>query len=277
MIVYKYYNDNTRLLPLLQESQVYFNHPTKFNDPFEFPIALIYDGTPDDFLNWAREKDLANGNHIAENSLNTLIQKGSLDTFRNTINSPTTLMHERIETMNQFLVACFTERRDSPLMWAHYTSSHAGICLGFNLLEKGNDRFFEFREAYFEDLPFVYQEGYFPMRKVNYADQYPLPANRFMPDYITRLGEAIFIKQVDWEYEKEHRLSINLNWLKSSFASQKLFSYNPEILAEVIFGLQCNPNTIARVKALCARIYPKARLLQATKTLDRYDLSFLPA
>jgi hypothetical protein len=281
MIHYKYYTCNPNLIDTLENNHLFFQDPNNFNDPFEFPIHMIYDGNPSVFISWANECDIKKGNDFSNPSsvtatIKTLIAANKLNEFTNIINSKDELARERIETMNDYLVTCFTNKNKSPLMWAHYTDKHKGLCLGFELFEHKNNIFFGFEENYFqESLPFIINGKLFPMKKVIYNEIYPEPINRFDPGFAKKAGDLIFVKQIDWKYEQELRIAFNKNWLKDKYRLSNCFKFSKDILKTIDFGINFDVSKIDSIITLCKRNYPSAKLRRCIKSDSQYDIEFV--
>lgn len=85
---------------------------------------------------------------------------------------------------------CFSERWQSPAMWAHYTDNYKGACLSFEV--RSNKLF-----------------------KVGYHTEKLTPRNPFSPffkpyDDDFNFREVLATKSKDWEYENEVRLLVDL-------------------------------------------------------------------
>lgn len=113
---------------------------------------------------------------------------------------------ERIEavfekTKNNARIACFSKRNDSMLMWSHYSNSHQGVCIEYDV----------------EDIDCLRNVEYIYEMKGSYL--YKVMSNILAVDYLTRnkiefnnkemLDEGIikpfYAKSIDWSYEEEVR------------------------------------------------------------------------
>ncbi|WP_170299157.1 DUF2971 domain-containing protein [Larkinella terrae] len=104
-------------------------------------------------------------------------------------------------------VCCFTSDPDNALMWSHYTESHKGIALGFNIMP-------------------VMQGGQFFIQPVDYLDQ--IIAQSYFTGNEETLRHLILTKSSIWSYEKE--------WRVFQYYQNGLFQFNKACLKEVIFG-----------------------------------------
>jgi hypothetical protein len=85
------------------------------------------------------------------------------------------------ETGEKFGLICFTRRWHNPLLWSHYADKHRGICLGFDVDDRG-------------------------LKPVSYVKERPTLQ---IPPTLESMNEILFAKYRDWKYEEECR-----NWFK---------------------------------------------------------------
>jgi hypothetical protein len=115
------------------------------------------------------------------------------------------------EVSEKFGILCFTKRWRNPLLWSHYADKHRGICLGFDVGDRG-------------------------IKSVKYVRERPtlrIPPTRKSVD------EILFTKYHDWKYEEEWR-----NWFKLDDREDGHYFYYFEAeefvrLREIIAGPLC--------------------------------------
>lgn len=90
---------------------------------------------------------------------------------------------------SQFRIACFTENSDSSLMWAHYSDSHKGFCMEYDLTK----------------LPEGYRYGILP---VIYSDERYDATRAVITQNRNLVSNPFYFKSSHWEYEKEWRMVI---------------------------------------------------------------------
>ena len=132
--LYKYQPYNVQTLDNLKDRRLWLSKPARFNDPFDCAIRFqITDMTEDDWkalYDKCREAAPAKVASDAKYS-----QEGRPnDRFKaEIIESAEKVFAERVEVMlHRRGVACFSEKVDDILMWAHYTEGHRGFCLEFD-------------------------------------------------------------------------------------------------------------------------------------------------
>ena len=85
------------------------------------------------------------------------------------------------EMTKRFGMICFCKHWHNPLLWSHYADKHRGMCLGFDVDDRG-------------------------LRPVNYVEE---RSDLTMPPTKESADELLFSKYRDWQYEEELR-----NWFK---------------------------------------------------------------
>lgn len=120
-----------------------------------------------------------------------------------------------IQTANEkFGLICFSDNWKSPVMWAHYSSKHEGVCLGFDVHEN--------------------HLGY-----VQYTDSRLLHSGGdALQDGIGFIDEMLYHKAQEWRYERELRAIVLLAGPKRPMYH---IAFGTAIqLREVIIGARCN-------------------------------------
>ena len=119
----------------------------------------------------------------------------------------------RDEMSQRFGMMCFSADWCNPVIWAHYSDKHRGLCLGFNI-----------------------HEGEARTQKVEYITApLPFPQDFLSLDLEQKLrisGQVLCTKYRHWEYEKEIRTWTDLE--------EEFFDFCDMLqLAEVIVGAEC--------------------------------------
>ncbi len=112
----------------------------------------------------------------------------------------------------QFGLLCFSAEWCDPLIWAHYSDKHQGLCLGF-----------EVEEANTKKVCYISTPLQFPVDFFHLDDRQQSPVAERM----------IYTKYQNWRYEQEIRTWTDLD--------EEFFNFCGELqLAEVIIGAKCN-------------------------------------
>jgi hypothetical protein len=155
-------------------------------------------------------------------------------------------------------VTCFAStrledaRQSGPrniLMWSHYASNHAGICLQFHT-RRSPSFFASIRRVEYKD----------ELMKINWRDTMGRRDQLF---------SVLFRKAPVWEYEAEFRVSLPER-------AGTLESFKPDALTGIVFGCRVDPAVVERVVTLCRERIEKGgssiRLFRARQSAHSYRL-----
>ena len=172
---YRYRKFNEYWEDEIFNGQVFMSTADKLNDPFDsmFYIQL------DNYMRYANE--------LMKNVINLIPKDKAREIFIQEVKKMT------LEFQDYVRIACFSEVKDSILMWSHYSDNHRGYCLQYDtqkLLDNSEKLF----------LPIVYS-------KLRYEASMCLATrNRNIA-----LNPVLF-KATEWHYEKEWRMfAVNEN------------------------------------------------------------------
>lgn len=238
--LYKYRSPGEGTKAMFSANTVWFANPHEFNDPFDCQITADTTNTRLELerfmlktrpeLQW-RPSDLT-----------ALMEVGTEDP-----KAWHQMVNDSIRSIvNTTGISCFSENFDNLLMWAHYATSHSGVCLKFDLLA----------DPSFFVTPV----------KVLYSADYPL-YNQVRGDD-TLAEKLLNTKSIDWAYEQEWRI------IKPD--EQGACRFSKQALVEVMFGCRAEENFINEIKSLAGNagmdhlIYKKA---QVSRT--HYALNFI--
>ncbi len=154
---------------------------SSFNDPFEFCDSIV---SREDLIKFICDK-------FQYKSKEELEFNAKIRNF-NTIDEYLNFFYEdllKIEHVKKddFLVLCLSSRRDSILMWSHYSNYHRGFCIEYDAKEV------------------LWRYSFKP---IIYSDEYPnsLKYNGLNCTEIFKDGSDIYnVKYIDWAYEDEWR------------------------------------------------------------------------
>lgn len=199
-MIYKFFKYNNFLLESLIKRQLYFAKVEAFNDPFEgfFRLSITED---------IKEQKEVAASYVSPNKEYIEKYLDKKDELEYRINKPYEFQYKNNG------ICCFTNEvnRFNVLMWAHYTNSGKGVCIGFD-----------------EDIQFTHIndgiESFIPKARrveVTYIPEdsppscHPLDPNRLKP------AKLLEIKSGAWNYEKEIRFICNQHGL-CTFEANKL-------------------------------------------------------
>jgi hypothetical protein len=152
------------------------------------------------------------------------------------------------EVGRRFGMICFSKRWHNPLLWSHYADKHRGICLGFEIDERG-------------------------LKPIQYVTERPTLK---IPPTTEDADQLLFTKFKDWQYEEEWR-----NWflLEEREGPHYFYPFDGFVqLREVIVGPLCEVQKPRIRQALTRHSGPiaiiKARLAFKTFQVVRNRQAF---
>lgn len=214
-IVYKYRDWNNFLHQrTLTDSELFLSSPSRFNDPYDCKIPVAY------FL-------LEGNRKMQEKYFYELVQSNfpDLSEYDKTIEAERLIKEARysdpkwikwaddefIKNLGEkFGVIALTPVNNNILMWAHYSNSHTGFCIGFH-----------------SEILFNKPDEFGSGGPVSYQEKYPLISP--LEDYTQQMIMQMYYKSKIWEYEKEYRLS-------KFGAADKIVKFDRNSVAEIIIG-----------------------------------------
>jgi hypothetical protein len=192
-----------------------FTQPNDLNDPFE---CLPQKPTFEELKNLINSLIPPNADKQKELKVRELYDSAFLDNLYKT----------QCEKVNYDIgIFSLSKNWNNSLMWAHYTISHKGICIGFDS-----------KHNYFSD--YISSDGNSSkiIKEVVYSEnrvKIPMVLGQEKLNY-----EPYITKSMDWKYEEEIRIISSLN-LSNNIISKKpfdihLFKIPHNCINEIILG-----------------------------------------
>ena len=211
--LYKYRDTGENTRNIFTQSKLYFAQPHQFNDPFDCQLAIDTTCTK------------AELNQFIKRNNSHLIRAERREIFEKYLNNPALLRSIINEAAHDSLsrtgICCFGPNELNLLMWAHYSDSHRGLCLKFDVAADPNAFVFPF--------------------KVKYRDNYPR-LNHISTAEGVSVREMVITKSKDWEYENEFRIM--------KFQDTGLHMFKKQALVGVTFGCKASNIFIQEIKTL---------------------------
>src|SRR5258706_1189401 len=246
--LYKYQSYNIQTISNLRKRLLWFSKPKRFNDPFD--CTINYDINKIEKTTW---KLIFDSMKIPQGSNKAGENKNMFDKYQNDdepsdefIGQYAPIFRKVIDDQKekQILedgIACLTEVVDNILMWSHYSDGHRGFCLEFST----------------DYLPF------YMAAPVKYSNDLSTLSSQSAEDEI--LFELATTKAVDWKYEKEWRIFVDLGETGAI--------YDPNALTGIYFGYEM-PIEYREVIAMILQ-GSSTKLYVMTKSLTKFELGTL--
>jgi hypothetical protein len=236
--LYRYHSISTRTFIGLDKGAVWFSHPSKFNDPYDSSAVFFNDLMQ---AGWEGEmkkvnttpfeiKQLKKVIKVQEDKMNADFVAKSRDSLR---------------------VCCFTENKDSVLMWSHYADQHKGICVEYDFTSLSAD---DLRLKWL--YPVIYSKIV-----VNISEFInPENLNPFM------FMLASMHKYRAWSYEKEWRMMI-----ANGVMPEEAYKMMPTPTA-IYMGSRIDPDVRIYLGEFCYR--KKIKLFQSSFERNKFKMVF---
>lgn len=156
-------------------------------------------------------------------------------------------------------VSCFSETGTNMLMWSHYSNSHKGICVAYDLKEfyfslKGHNKF----------------NCDSTLIKINYTKDF-IPLDLFK-DYKTALYHWLSTKSNCWNYEKEVRIVFR-DFPFNSSEDMKLIRFNKLSIKKVFLGSKMNLENQEVIIEKLKKTNPKIKFYKMERKANSFELT----
>lgn len=256
MILYKYLPP--RRIDVLEGCLIAFPPTRLFNDPFEarpvFPsdapeaIALFAENRLRRLKLTEKEKRALQEQIDAEQNVHGL----SRITWEHAVDSVGVLS--------------LSEKKDCPLMWAHYTAQHTGFVIGFDT-----------EHPAWVALGRLHRPPGAPTKVIYSADR---PNPTAMTDVTA--DHIWYTKSSEWAYEQEWRVT---RWISRAPRTVRsatgdeipLFEFPPEAVREVILGLRADESLeLSVLETVTKPPYENVKILRAYLASKTFRLNLVP-
>ncbi len=211
---YKTYKED-HLRDLIVNSLLYMSSNSEFNDPYDCTSNLIFKNSGASRVSYLKHLKQING-----------IKYKNFKQLEKRLSSPEKIQAELKRARQNIIknsgIFSFATKSDNLLMWAHYSNSHKGVCLIFDVAQD--------IDVFIQALPVKYSSEFPTVNHTNLGNK----------ELITK---TFLTKSNAWKYEGEHRI------INQDRAKQKMF-FNPKALYGVILGAKSTSTDIELVKKL---------------------------
>jgi hypothetical protein len=251
---------------LLERNEVYFASPSAFNDPFDCPRTLSFQGASAAEVR-KKLRGLFQEGHpeVSRKEREAFITKRVL-ALRNPDEGREIAAHIQRLFFENHGILSLTGDPHNLIMWAHYGCSHEGFCVG--LRTEGLARLRQHLE---------HSRGLgCDLYRVDYADEYPV-FNQFSPqyDHLSMYKATIRTKSSQWQYEQEFRIimvKLRSDELVPLTQSDRVCTLQDDDIEKIILGCRMPLQHKDEIKSVLRSKGCKTRLFQAELEEYRYGL-----
>jgi Protein of unknown function (DUF2971) len=282
--LYKYMAAETAK-KILEKSSLRWASPTLFNDPFDVQFDLRVEYDRERVIDQALQNivDLYMGRRHMPRDANELAQgirwlqqnaPGLKETdlkakFRQSMNEGMDNAaknmpknHDEIRAvLSKLKLLCFSEVYDNILMWAHYAKDHTGAVMEFSYIEKLDSAWGAAKPVrYRKEMPYLVNEE----KLVRLLSGEGTIAT---PDLFE---ETVYVKALDWSYEKEWRLVGGWEHEKT----EEYIPFAPEEMTAIYLGCRMSDADKKAIQELAVNEFAHAPIYSGAKSKNSFAVEF---
>ena len=242
--LYRFRPINEYLDDIISNNQLWFSKPVDFNDPFDCNITIDTNNTNLEISKYINDQVSAKEPNLDYDTIKRMREVFSDPNHRKKI-----MEQSRQKAVKSMGICCFTKGWNNILLWSHYTNSHKGVALKFNLNI----------DPHFFLVPgnVIYPSD----------NKYPI-YNHLRDSYKDLLIKLMITKSNIWSYEEEVRV------MKNTSGNH---TFKKECLAEVVFGVKCSESDIDHIKKLLFdKGYVNVSFKKAVLNDNEFSLKLVP-
>ncbi|WP_137887186.1 DUF2971 domain-containing protein [Pseudomonas sp. 2FE] len=246
--LYKYEAFTAQSLQNLKDQLIYFGSPLAFNDPYDCALSPRIKEPTDVDVERVRSHYLAKPE--IENRVRREFETASPAALRHMLLriGQNTLDDMITKFLSQRGVTCFSEKRDSLLMWSHYGDHCKGFCLEFST---SADPFHKIKKVrYTQDMPVI--------------DVVPMLCDE---DY-DPVVDLYCTKAIDWAYEHE--------WRAIHSQAGTAYRYPSESLTGIYLGPDMPFTAFEIIALVLAGQNEHVQLWQGSRSKSNFSVEFRP-
>lgn len=250
-ILYKYRNWNeAKHRSIISELEIYLSSSDQLNDPFDLALPFLYSEAELTNENiWA--KLIQVGPNRWPGISNYELQKRAKKQFDYIINNKEEWLNNGEKTIkelvkNSFGIFSLAQNKNNILMWSHYSDSHKGFVIGFDMYEL-------FKAVGGGIGPVIYQDEF--------------PTIPLFDQSLHHSIKLLLTKSNHWSYEEEFRLTKNKG-------QRCLFKLPIKAISEIIIGVLMPSQNIDDLLANLAKNKFKGKVFKAKLMQRNFGLDF---
>jgi hypothetical protein len=283
---YKYTTADTAKR-VLQNNSLRWALPKLFNDPFDVQFDLrvgyererVIDQALQNLVDlYMGRRHVPNGNKLAQgikwlqrnapglkdNELRDKFRQSMNEGMDNAEKSLPKTREEMRAVLGDLKLLCFSEAYDNLLMWAHYAKDHTGAVIEFSVIEKYDSAWGAAKPVrYRNEMPFFVNEEKL-VKLLSGEGTIGTPA---------LFEDAVYVKAVDWAYEKEWRLVGG--WEKAK--EEEFIPFMPEEITAIYLGCRMSAADRDEIRELSTNKYAHAAVYIASKSTTLFAVEFAKA
>ena len=259
--LYKYRGcSNEYHIKMIEENQIFFSSAALLNDPFDSTIPLRFDKLSNhDWEKLYFEKSKQNHPQLnraqRKNLSKEVVAKAQ---YKKDVMISEYKKFQLEKNRTDFGIFSLSEEKDNIIMWSHYSESHKGFCVGFNVKK--------LYEYLIKICLSSRGEEVFDIFKVEYEEFYPIliPSKLSSMEFVIK---PLITKSDKWIYENEFRILL--------IGKTNTILVLPEnIIEEVILGCNINSEDRNGIVEILKSKNENIKLFQSKISEEKYSLEF---
>lgn len=248
--LYRYYRFDNYTEKIFTSNEIYFQIPSKFDDPLDSKLSYVLKGTKEEKQRFLKRNLLLARPDLTYQDINEIsAEPSNIEKFFDVF------CKRQNERRDELGIYCLTTLKDNILMWTHYSDNHKGFCVEF---DSQNYEFFQ------QALPVEYSKV---MPTLNVLDITVGETHK----NANKLAELLLIKAEDWRYQNEWRLVYT-----PKQGGPGIHKYPEKLLTGVIFGFQIAPENQEKIINWCRGRKFKPRFYQTKLKGTEFGLDVIP-
>lgn len=252
-VLYKYREaSNLNHWKILLNQELWFPHPSTFNDPFDSQLLVRFDLMSPEQMDAFIKEEILRLEPTADGHRQSFLMSVMKTALLDPIQHDAAVRKWTEPKLSKTKVLCLGLKKNNILMWSHYAQSHKGFAIGFDAVK--------LNKLCFDNGG--YQTGY-----VAYRDKYPIlrypETKEEKMDFITTL---VNVKSRIWKYEKEVRITL--------FDAPNKVSFSADLISELVIGCAMEDKCEEKLLKIADSQYPGVPVYKAIRSRDTFSLNF---
>ena len=231
---------------LLEEMTLMIKNPLTFNDPYDCDLRLI------NFNSAKKERLKKSIEQFNSSQPNRYIDYENLTTEKIKETYKKLVLPNLLDT---FGIACFSKNCDNFLMWSHYTYSHKGVCIGFDIMKL------------YLSLSLL-RPGKLALVEIEYTEKFDSIDYLQNKDYA--IHHLVGTKSSLWNYEEEVR--VLFTDLTFNHHKKMIFEFDKRAIFKIILGINVEENDEKWIKNFCKVNLSNIELYKMKKMKNSFRL-----
>jgi hypothetical protein len=249
-------NEGDHSFDILKYDRLYFSTQNQFNDPFDASIPFDYSEVSKEYLRGMAKRNAKGSDRKSKR----IHQKELYRKFLEQKSNFGSLAYQsQVDFVNQTIgIFCLSSEPDNLLLWAYYSNSHKGFCIGFDFdkLKRSIDLF--------NPKLFHSDQGNLQFEPVTYSPTYPR-VNPETLDELKKYIQPLKTKSHHWAHEKEYRIIF-------ARGPRKTLNIGEELYSRVILGVNSNLELKNEITAILKLKKTKIPLFKAELSKMEYGI-----